>query len=83
MKAEVPGVLNVVECRAEKMFGIESRSLKACHELLEVCFAYGLLCSFTGLLALVHPAVLKRVAAVESASAFVWSACTSFALCLR
>lgn len=31
----------MMNCRAEKMFGIESRSLKACHELLEVRYARG------------------------------------------
>lgn len=66
----------VVGCRAEKMFGIESRSLKACHELLEVRCAHGLLYSMKGLLAFMHPAVLKRTAAVEVALLLSWSACT-------
>ena len=66
------------------MFGIESRSLKACHELLEVRCVYGLPIAFQDcLLSCTLRAVVKRVAAVENASAFTWSACAPFALCLR
>ena len=50
----------MVDCRAEKMFGIESRSLKACHELLEVCCTHGLLLSIERLLALMPSCSVEK-----------------------